>query len=84
MFYLHQENSFGNTLWFVPVNWQWFPGSNSTKSAASGADISQDHKSGCSRAPALTHIWTVATLADCMKFMLVYQAPDLLKTFSYW
>src|SRR5437762_531029 len=82
MFHFHQMNCFSNTLWFVPVNWLGSSCGHCTKTAAAGANISKYHERCCAFSPAFSHVGTIATLANSVKFMGIDEATDMLIVFT--
>src|SRR5687768_2380325 len=77
MLNLHQVDGFSHPLRFIPVKGLGTPCGNSTESAASCANISQDHKGCCARTPAFSHIWAITTFTNSMKLMGVDQVADV-------
>src|SRR5690349_22935639 len=82
MFHFHQVNGFCYPLWLVPINRVGTTGCHGAKSAATGAGISQNHKSGRTSTPAFAHVGTIAAFANSMKFMRIYQVANMLITFA--
>jgi hypothetical protein len=68
----HVPDRFRQPVWLILVNPQGLPCFNSTKFTGTRANLSQDHKCGCTRSPALTYIWTISTAADGMQSVPVY------------
>src|SRR5579871_233345 len=75
-------DSFGNTLWLVPINSFRPAGCYCTKAATARADVPKDHKCCCAFAPAFAHVRAVATFANGVKFMFVNKAADMFVIFA--
>src|SRR5665647_3627060 len=69
---------FGYPLWFVPIYGFGLSGGYCAKATAPGANITQYHKSSSSLTPALSHIGAIATFANGMQFMSIYQITHML------
>src|SRR5688572_15388469 len=80
MLHFHKKDSFSDTLGFVPVNRFRPTGSNRTKTATAGTNVSEDHESRRTGAPAFAHIRAVAAFANRMEFVCINQVTDVFIT----
>jgi hypothetical protein len=53
----------------IPIDWFRFSRSDITEFAGTCANISKDHESSSTPAPAFNHVWAIAALADSMQSM---------------
>jgi hypothetical protein len=82
MFDFHELNGTRYFFRFIPIDVERFSGLYTTKSAASRTDVSENHKSCGALAPAFTHIWAAAALANGVEFIFIYQSAEFTVIFS--
>src|SRR4051812_10835175 len=82
MFEAHRSNRFANAPRFVEVECRRTTGGDVAESAASRADIAEDHQRGGPSAPALAHVGALGALADGVKFLVVDKLLQIRITLS--
>jgi hypothetical protein len=70
---LHQPDGLGHPHGLLRVIFRWPSRLHCTKTAGTGTNIAQDHKSSCSGTPAFSHIGTITALTDGVQFIFIYQ-----------
>src|SRR6266536_4922375 len=78
MFNLHEVNSFGDPLRFIPIYRVGATSCYGTKTTTACAGVAKDHECGRAGSPALAHVWTVAALANSMQPVSIYKAANML------
>src|SRR5437773_7068424 len=73
MLNLHQVNGFGHALGFIPIHFQWSPGSYIAETTTACTNISEYHECSRALAPAFSHIGTIAALTNRVQLMCVYE-----------
>jgi|SRR5688572_20626240 len=70
-------DGFSYSLRLIPIHFPRSSRSHRTKATAPRTDISEYHESSRTGTPTFTHIGTIATLANCMKLVRIYQSADM-------
>src|SRR5690606_26060359 len=83
MLHFHEFHRLGYPVGLVPIDGQRPAGRYGAKGAGARADITEYHERGRTGPPAFAHIGAVATLADGMQFVLVYQTAHMPIFFAY-
>ena len=74
----HQVDGFRDAPGLILVVLARAAGLHRAEGAGARAGVAEDHEGGRPRAPALTHVGTVAALADGVELVLVYETADAL------
>jgi len=62
---------FGDALWFIRFECQWFCGGDGAESAGAGTTIASDHEGRSTTAPTFPVIGASGALADRVEFQIV-------------
>src|SRR5690606_18615770 len=84
MLHIHDPNRFSNFFRFFQIRCKRAATFNSTELTPTGTNITQNHKSGSSPAPAITNVGAVTTCTYSMKAMLLYQILNLRIILAFW